>query len=323
MRSQQLSSTERIRQAATTAGVIALVAIAVACSSSPDSVIDETAEASPEAVQDADEPRQRERLSDQIESRPSTAPPGGHWWGQIQDRADWAYDDLETEIVDCLERLGDSSRVREIAVWTVRDGTPGTPYEIREILTHPPNATADEPCIERVASDYVDAVGSAFWDDFDTYIATFVHRGDAEGACDGDDVEHAVCADLAQKVADNAEGSATDTECDEKLVDRVQEALREQRRCWSPSRYSERMQKKEDDPIARRALLFGELRVENSRPRVILRYNQPWVASMARCVVEDLDVELPSDDVAGACRSQLSNRSVVLWDRPTFFYIYD
>lgn len=301
---------------------VAVIAM-LACNSAPKS---EPKPPAPETARgDVDEDRKRDRPSERDnESRESPTPPGGHWWGQIQQRADRAHAELEEEITACLKRLGDARRVREIALHARRHGSAGSPYEIVDMVTHPPDAADDKACVRALGDAYVDAVGSAFWDDFDTYIATFVHRGDPSGACRDDAVEHAVCHPAPG--GDRPSSRDVDAEsggCDDGLVDAVHRALSDQRHCWSAPRFSDRLRSLEDEPIHLRAVLFGHIRIDDGQPRLTLRYNQPWVGSMADCVIDQFDDGQFSAHVdRQPCVSQLPNRAITYWHRPTFTYMH-
>lgn len=248
-------------------------------------------------------------------------PAGRHWWGQIQERADDAYDELEDEIGACLEQLDDGERSREIGLEARREST-GEPYELVEVTAYP--AEADEhPCVEDVARRYVEAVETAFWDDFDTWVATFLHRGGGVGSPDCHEVpDDVACARFEPDVADGVEPD--EAECGDELVEEVNSAMRAASECWRTTEYNERARRHEESPIRLRAVMVADLLVEEGRAGVAMRFNRPWVEPMARCTVDRVENYQFSTGVADEnCRSQLNNRAVTLWFGPAFTYVYE
>lgn len=247
----------------------------------------------------------------------------GHWWGQIQERADHAYEEMEDQIARCLERLGDASEVREIALKARAGEAADVGYELVDVAVHPPQEI-DEPCVRELSNDFIEAVDYAFWDDFDTYIATFIHRGELIDSCSEEAGGNAVCVELQTSQRATLDGDKAHGECDDELVDAINAAMRGGRDCWSPSRFRDRATEFEEAPLHLRAVLFGHLYVESGIAKVVLRYNQPWVEEMASCVVDAIaDADLEAEVTDPSCQSTLSNRSLTYWFRPVFTYIYD
>lgn len=250
-------------------------------------------------------------------------PDEGYWWGQIQKRADVAYEHLEEEIDACLGELGGEERTREIGLEAVRDDDPTSQYELVEATAHPGSAD-DHPCVRKVAAEYVEAVDSAFWDDFERYVATFVGRGGEVGPSDCDEeLVDGECVGLdvewGQEGAEAGDGRA----CPEPMVETVEQILREQRDCRMASMFGERLDEYGDDPLRTRAVMTSELIVEEGKPVVVLRHNRPWVEPMVGCMAEELEQRRVQLEVAGAsaCRSALSNWGVTLWFGPSFNYV--
>lgn len=247
----------------------------------------------------------------------------GHYWGQIQSRADRAYAAMEAELRDCLETLGGAQDVREFALHARRDGPAGQPYELAAVVTHPPDVVEQQSCVEDLAQQFVERVGSALWDDFDTYIATFVHRGEEPPGCEGDS-SHTLCADLGMPGQAVLDDKAAAQECPETLVAAARQALQGGQQCWRASRLQERLQGQEDQPIEHRMVIFGGVEVEQGQARVALRYNQPWVEPVLQCAMEDFgQATVAPEDLERPCASRLRNLAVTYWHRPTFTYLVD
>lgn len=305
--------------------VVALISshVLVSCASSPGVEVPQTSEENSATSWYAESDGEDRPVRDRDHRSSQHVDPARHWWGQIQQRADLAYAELQTEIADCLEGLGESSQVREMALKARQSDRPDVGYELVDVVTHPESGV-EERCVEELSQDFVDAVDTAFWDAFDTYIATFIHRGDLITECDEGGDQNAVCLDLdVQSPADSVD-SGHASGCDDELVDAVNAAMRQGRPCWSPSQFLERAEYFGDQPIQMRAVLFGHLSVNDGGARVVLRHNQPWVESMARCVVDEvaaagLDVQWSEK----RCTATLRNRSVTYWNRPVFTYIED
>lgn len=301
-----------------TAAVSAMCLASFGCASGPDQTADDDEE--PPVVQAQ---QQAEPQPDQQDDADGP-PPGGYWWGQIQHRADVAQKKLDDQIRDCLEEIGDDSRAREIGLYA-RRGEMGELYELIEATSYPKSA-GEHDCVEQVAADYVEAVDAAFWDDFDAYVATFIHPGEPlDTASCSEDPEDAVCATVGAVVeAEDASEMDAGGECNDELVQEVVGAIRQARDCWSGGRLQDRQIEYEDSPIETRAVMVSDLFVENGEATVAMRYNRPWVDRIATCVGERLeDHQLTTDAGDQQCRSRLPNRAVTLWFGPSFPYLVD
>lgn len=255
------------------------------------------------------------------EAEEETEEPGPHdyWWGPIQGRADDAWDELEPKIGACLEELGGDDEVREFAVEARRKSGEWTDYEVVAVTARPGSAE-DHPCVGELAAEYVDRVGLRVWDDFDRWIATFAHRGDAVDPVDC--AENTVCG-VVDDLGSTAEADHGDGKCGEEAVEVINRAMRQHDQCWSAPRFSDRLDEFEESAIDLRALLFGDMVVVDGQVHLLLRYNRRWVEPMAECLIEALrekQLELP-EEMPG-CRSQVSNRAVHMWFGPAFSYIY-
>lgn len=305
--------------------VIAIAVVSmVACSSGPEAEPDDPAghdaltgehqTASEETVDN-----QREESADETEADE----PPGYWWGPIQGRADEAFDELEQEIGDCLRRLGEDTDIREIGLEATRKSG-AEPYELVEVTSHPGSAEA-HGCVEEVARDYVDAVGVSLVDEFDTWVATFVHRGapvETDGC--GEVPDDTVCRLLDVGGSDESRAGAEVDECGDDVVESINQSMRNHPECWSGARVEERLEDYEDEPIALRAVMVGDVVVEDGRAAVMIRFNRPWVEPMATCFVDRLlEVEPVAEMEGGECRSTLSNRAVHPWFGPSFSYVVE
>jgi hypothetical protein len=246
------------------------------------------------------------------------------YWGVVQLRADEAHQAMVDEIDSCLRRLGPDQAVRSITVKARRDLSDGPAYEIA-YLTSSPSAPEDEPCVEEISNEFIEALGPGYFDDFDVYMATFIHRGAAGGECDDQETyDNVRCVDLAG--IDDVDGPVADDSeaCPEELVEATQRAVSEARFCRDVDGFHDRMSEYEDRGHELRAVVFGDVRVEDGQARVVFRYNQPWVESFAHCMSEHLDeIDMSEFDVDRPCRSNLRNRSIVLWHRPWFVYLFE
>lgn len=281
--------------------VLALFAIAIGCASTSQPERTEY-ELDLSGGEGADEEEQRQ-----------------HWWGPIQQRADDANDELGADIEACLQELGSADEIREIGVEARRDDETSH-YALSGVTAHP--ADADEhDCVEAIAEDYVEAVGTVIGDDFDTWVATFVHRGALSGADSAVEVDSAVSSELGADV----QSGDTDVvgQCSDPAQTAVDQAIRDRRDCWSGGRFQERMLDYEERPLELRAVIFGDIIVGDGTPRLLLGYNRPWVEPMVSCVVDGIDGD-SFDEVLGdePCRAQLHNRAVTLWFGPSFTYMY-
>lgn len=193
-------------------------------------------------------------------------------------------------------------------------------------MTAHPGSAEENDCVEKIARDYVERVETRIWDDFETYVATFVDRnkdGDA-GLCAGERAGVS-CTELDVEWGEKTAPIAEDGACPDELVAAVDQAVRDRRSCWSGGAFRERIERFEDVPIRLRALMVGELVVEGGVPTVVLNYNRPWVEEMTSCVVDELGDDSVTVDFAGvsSCHSRLVNRGVTLWFGPSFNYVYE
>lgn len=289
-------------------GGLAVVALFVACSSTPQSSDSQVVSQQPDEEADAgDEGAEAEEASGR----------GRHFWGGIQDRADSAYDELEAQIQECLHSLDSAGQVREIALRARRRGWGG--YELEQLMTKPRTAIG-EPCVEEVSRNYVTAVGRSFGDDFETYMATFIARPAEDGACG--EASQVVCVEIDAEVADGEQEEGG--ECDEALVNAVNAAFFEGRHCTQAGRYQDYLREHEDRPLWLRAVVFGEILVGQGEIRVSVGYNQPWVEEMARCFADEVaQVKLEEPVVRGECRSTVRNRALTYTMEPVFTYVVD
>lgn len=244
------------------------------------------------------------------------------WWGPIQGRADDAHEELEEEIERCLTTLGGPDRVREIGLVAEQGDGWLAGYELQEVTSFPGEPDG-RPCVQRIAEQYVEEVGASVWDDFDTYTATFVHRGNAvePGGCQQADETSCTGLDVE---ADGAGDESTGDECPGRFVGEIETALNEQRQCWRGRIALDRQGEYEDEILEQRAVIFGDVVVEDGNTHLLLHYNRPWVEQMTSCAVDELDdSELGVQAPAGDCRAALSNRAVTLWFGPAFTYMFE
>ena len=276
-----------------------------------------------ESTEAAEEERAEAESKEAEEPKGEVDGPPQYWWGPIQGRADEAFDELEADVETCLEGLGDESQVREIGLEATRPSR-AEPYELVAATSYP--TPADEaPCVAKIAEDYVDAVGSSIADDFDTWVTTFIHRGEPVAVEDCTESEQTVCTSSSDEI-EVGQSVSGETECGTEFVDEIQNMLRDQRSCWSGSRFQDRVAEYEEKPIELRALMYGDVVVEDEDATVLLRYNRPWVEEMVTCQLDALDEEEMLSGVETeiqACRSALTNRAIHLWFGPAFSYVVE
>ncbi len=297
---------------------IAAVAIgAWGCSTAPETQGEqkEPAEAAEvEADDDGEVLMQAGRSAGQEPGQPQP------FWGAIQHRADDGFEALEQAMWACLSEWGDSNEVRELALWAEKPED-GRHYQLAgwSVFPEPEEGEASD-CGEQLAKDYVEAVGDGPFDDFDAYVASFLLRPDPSPACEEEDA-HVVCSSLGMEIEESASGEVGDR-CAEEAMDRLHREIIKHRDCWSGSHWHRRMSEYEEDPLELRALLFGEVRLEEGGGRLALEYNRPWVEEMATCVAEGIEGAL-EDVEAEVCQEPMRNRAITLWSGPAFTYMVD
>ncbi len=310
---------------------LAILNFAVSCASQPvahssdeifedqvveDQVVEEQGAEEAEPASDTHE----EQGSEDKGFRPERLP----YWGIVQLRADEAHEELADEIDRCLSRLGSDQTVRSITVKARRDLSDGPAYEIT-YLTSSPSAPEDEPCVEEISNRFIDTLGPGYFDDFDVYMATFIHRGAAGGECNGEGGhDNVYCVDFGSLPNVEGEISEATEACPDEFVEATQRAVSEARICRDVGGFHDRIPDYEDRGHELRAVLFADVRVEAGQARVVFRFNRPWVESFATCMSEHLDeIDVSEFDLERPCRSKLRNRSIVLWHRPWFVYLFE
>ncbi len=290
-------------------GLVMVWVLSVGCSSAP--AAEDLSDHEPGTTASDDEVLRQAGIS--AGQEPGQPQP---FWGPIQHRADDGFDALEEELTACLGGWGHDDEVRELALWAGRE--PGEEdYELKGWSIYPDHKDGEGPeCAASLAKSYVNEVGPGYFDDFEAYVASFLMRPADSPGCD-DEGAQVQCRGLGAEI--DEEQVASDT-CEEAVMDRVHGAIMDGRDCWSGRHWHPRMAEYEDDPLALRALLFGEVRLEEDGGLLALEYNQPWVEEIALCVADEVEGALEGM-VVGACREEIRNRAITFWSDPSFSYM--
>lgn len=245
------------------------------------------------------------------------------YWGLVQMRADDAFDRLEEDVGQCLEELEIEQTVPSMTVRAQRRAQGGADYAVVSVEARPAEASS-RPCVERVLTSFVEAVGPGEFDDFEVYMATFIGRPERGGKCDEHgEVGQNVCVDLGSVGADGGDDGG-EGECPESLVEAVNDQILRPERCRQVPGFHDVMNDYGDEGHALRAVIFGDLYIDDGRAQVVMHYDRPPGQGFAQCMTAPLEsLELEAEGRVRDCQSPLRNHSIVLWHRPWFIYVVD